>query len=102
MIRDTAIARTVDSTELEWMTRFLQPEPWVAKALCAQVDGDLWFTESGQRPQRQALEMCGRCPSQNDCAIYALRNDIREGVWGGLTEKDRARIRRAEKKAARA
>ncbi|MFE9684504.1 WhiB family transcriptional regulator [Streptomyces sp. NPDC006285] len=37
----------------------------------------------------EAKEMCSICPVQRDCLNYALENDLREGVWGGLTEAER-------------
>jgi hypothetical protein len=36
-----------------------------------------------------AKELCGLCPVRRDCLNYALENDLREGIWGGLTEAER-------------
>ncbi|MEU6230547.1 WhiB family transcriptional regulator [Streptomyces sp. NPDC047042] len=37
----------------------------------------------------EAKELCGLCPVRRDCLNYALENDLKEGVWGGLTEAER-------------
>lgn len=39
-----------------------------------------------------AKMVCARCNVQTDCAAYAVRE--RYGVWGGLSERDRRRLRR--------
>lgn len=35
----------------------------------------------------------GPCPVRSDCLDYALSNGLIHGVWGGLSEKERRRIR---------
>ncbi|MFI9755781.1 WhiB family transcriptional regulator [Streptomyces collinus] len=37
----------------------------------------------------EAKELCAPCPVRRDCLNYALENDLKEGVWGGLTEAER-------------
>lgn len=77
----------------------LHPEPWMTDALCAQVGGDEWFPEKG-KSGLEAKRVCngapGRepCPARADCLIYALDNDIREGIWGGLSQWERGHLRR--------
>ena len=39
-----------------------------------------------------AKRVCRRCPVVQDCAAYALASGERYGVWGGMTEAERARI----------
>lgn len=36
----------------------------------------------------------GVCPVRDRCLIFALKNNITEGVWGGMGEADRATMRR--------
>ncbi|CAL9408558.1 WhiB family transcriptional regulator [Streptomyces sp. enrichment culture] len=36
-----------------------------------------------------AKELCAMCPVRRDCLNYALENDLKEGVWGGLTAEER-------------
>jgi hypothetical protein len=40
-----------------------------------------------------AKKECHRCPSERDCADYGLHWDV-SGVWGGLDEKQRKRLRK--------
>lgn len=69
------------------------PQPWMASALCAQVDGDLWFPEQGDHQSaRDAKATCRRCPVINDCLRFALDQAPREGIWGGLTPKERNKV----------
>lgn len=37
----------------------------------------------------EAKTLCGTCPVRQDCFTHALDNDIRWGLWGGLTEAER-------------
>lgn len=70
-----------------------QPEPWMADAVCAQVDGDLWFPEKGGS-NAEARRICAGCPVKALCLDYAIENDER-GVWGGTSEQERQRMRKA-------
>jgi WhiB family redox-sensing transcriptional regulator len=70
------------------------PSPdWQDEALCAQTGGDFFFPEPGSSV-REAKRICGLCPIRSACLDYALDNDERFGVWGGLSEKERLEIRR--------
>jgi WhiB family redox-sensing transcriptional regulator len=66
---------------------------WQAEALCAQTGGDFFFPEPGSSV-REAKRICGLCPIRSACLEYALENDERFGVWGGLSEKERLALRR--------
>lgn len=94
MIRDTAIARTIDSTELEWMTRFIPAEPWMRAGACAQVDPDIFFLDKG-RSDALAKEACEGCDVREQCLAYALKNREEHGIWGGTTARERKKILKA-------
>ena len=68
-------------------------EHWREKALCAQVDGDLFFPEKGESA-RPAKSICRRCPVIAECLAFALATNEREGIWGGLSARERAELRR--------
>jgi WhiB family redox-sensing transcriptional regulator len=68
---------------------------WHEQALCAQTGTDFFFPEPGSSA-REAKRICGMCESRSACLEYALNNDERFGVWGGLSEKERLRLRRTE------
>lgn len=61
---------------------------WMADALCAQTDPEAFFPEKGQ-PAEPGRQICARCPVRAECLDYALTNDERYGVWGGLSERQR-------------
>jgi WhiB family redox-sensing transcriptional regulator len=66
--------------------------PWVNEAACRGLATNLFYPERGD-PTRHALEVCKPCPVKADCLQYAIDNSERWGVWGGLTERQRRRIR---------
>jgi WhiB family redox-sensing transcriptional regulator len=67
--------------------------PWQEEALCAQTDPEAFFPEKGGST-REAKRVCGRCDVRNDCLEYALAHDERFGIWGGLSERERRRLKR--------
>ena len=72
-----------------------QPEQrvWQAQANCMGVDPDLFFPGRGAST-REAKEVCRGCVVREDCLEYALANGEKFGIWGGLSERERRKIRR--------
>jgi WhiB family transcriptional regulator, redox-sensing transcriptional regulator len=68
-------------------------ESWQERALCAQTDPEAFFPEKGGST-REAKKICVQCPVRAECLEYALSNDERFGIWGGLSERERRRLRR--------
>jgi WhiB family redox-sensing transcriptional regulator len=66
---------------------------WQDKALCAEVDGELFFPEKGGST-REAKAICRRCPVIDDCLEYSMEHSEKWGIWGGLSERERRRLRR--------
>ena len=66
---------------------------WQTDALCAQTDPEAFFPEKGGST-REAKRICDGCEVRSECLDYALANDERFGIWGGLSERERRRIRR--------
>lgn len=63
---------------------------WQSRALCAQVDPELWFPEKGQTAQALAAKrICRRCPVRVPCLADALAGQEQDGIWGGLTYYER-------------
>jgi len=73
----------------------LTPEDdlWQEKALCAQTDPEAFFPEKGGST-REAKRICLGCDVKDACLEYALANDERFGIWGGLSERERRRLKR--------
>ncbi|MDA8148939.1 MAG: WhiB family transcriptional regulator [Actinomycetota bacterium] len=70
-----------------------QERSWQARANCMGVDPDLFFPERGAST-REAKEVCRGCVVQDDCLEYAIANGEKFGIWGGLSERERRRVRR--------
>jgi WhiB family redox-sensing transcriptional regulator len=68
-------------------------EQWQDLALCAQTDPEAFFPEKGGST-REAKKICQRCPVRGECLEYALAHDERFGIWGGLSERERRRLKR--------
>ncbi len=66
---------------------------WQDRALCAQTDPEAFFPEKGGST-REAKRICLGCEVKDMCLEYALANDERFGIWGGLSERERRRLKR--------
>lgn len=66
---------------------------WQERALCAQTDPEAFFPEKGGST-REAKKVCQRCDVRAECLEYALANDERFGIWGGLSERERRKLRK--------
>jgi WhiB family redox-sensing transcriptional regulator len=66
---------------------------WQKYANCMGVDPDLFFPERGAST-REAKEVCRGCVVRDACLEYALSNGEKFGIWGGMSERERRRIRR--------
>ena len=73
---------------------------WQDQANCLGVDPDLFFPERGAST-REAKEVCRGCVVRAECLEFALQNGEKFGIWGGLSERERRRIRRQRAQAAR-
>jgi WhiB family redox-sensing transcriptional regulator len=66
---------------------------WQDRALCAQVDPELWFPEKGCTAQALAAKrICRRCPVKAPCLADALERHAQDGIWGGLTYYERLEL----------
>jgi WhiB family redox-sensing transcriptional regulator len=72
----------------------LPPElAWQERALCAQTDPEAFFPEKGGST-REAKRVCMSCEVRAECLDYALAKDERFGIWGGLSERERRRVKK--------
>jgi len=82
--------------ELMEMLRAAQADPsgrWQERANCLGVDPDLFFPERGAST-REAKSVCRGCEVRAECLEYALAQGEKFGIWGGLSERERRRVRR--------
>jgi WhiB family redox-sensing transcriptional regulator len=75
-------------------------QAWKDRALCAETDPEAFFPEKGGST-REAKQICRGCDVRAECLEYALANEERFGIWGGLSERERRQIR-AGRRAVRA
>lgn len=73
---------------------------WQEQANCLGVDPDLFFPERGAST-KEAKGVCAGCEVRLDCLEYALSNGEKFGIWGGLSERERRRLRRQRAMARR-
>lgn len=70
---------------------------WFSQAACKDMPTDLFFPqqEEGNGDVRRAAKaVCKACPVRKDCLHHALTNHIDDGIWGGMAERERTRLRR--------
>ena len=87
--RSTTAARGIEEGGL----RRGVPGDWQADALCAETDPEAFFPEKGGST-RDAKRICDTCEVRQQCLEYALENDERFGIWGGLSERERRKLRK--------
>ena len=68
-------------------------DQWQDRALCAQTDPEAFFPEKGGST-REAKKICLGCEVRHECLDYALAHDARFGIWGGLSARERRRLKR--------
>ena len=83
--RQTSCAfRMSDAEELGWAR---------PRAVRADRPGGVLPREGRLDPRGQAgLPVC---EVRSECLEYALKNDERFGIWGGLSERERRRLKKA-------
>jgi WhiB family redox-sensing transcriptional regulator len=72
------------------------PDPdWDARSACRDHDPELWYPARGDASAAEkAWRVCFRCPVRLSCLHRAVVSGEREGIWGGLTYRQRALVER--------
>lgn len=72
-------------------------DSWQAKGACrGHKKPDIWYPHK-KSPSDQTIEarnVCVRCEVRDQCLQYAMDNPNELGIWGGLTEQQRAGLRK--------
>jgi WhiB family redox-sensing transcriptional regulator len=68
-------------------------EPWMVDAACRGLDPELFYPRLGE-PTDRARAICNRCPVKQACLALAMRANERDGIWGGLSGRQRRALRR--------
>jgi WhiB family redox-sensing transcriptional regulator len=71
---------------------------WRERALCRGYDPEIWFPVGTSGPAllqiAEAKSVCRRCPVTPECLTWALESGQDDGVWGGMSEDERRRLKR--------
>ena len=71
---------------------------WLDLGACRDEDPDLFFPITSAGPAvdqvAAAKAVCARCTVREACLRYALEARQDHGVWGGMSERERRRLKR--------
>lgn len=70
----------------------MSDEEWRLQAACRTADPALFFPERAEEAG-PAKAICRSCPVQRTCLDYALAIPDLDGIWGGKSSSQRARMR---------
>jgi WhiB family redox-sensing transcriptional regulator len=74
-------------------------DDWRKRAECRDTDPDLFFpigtTGTAIDQINAAKSVCACCESIEACLEFALATNQESGVWGGTSEEERRKIRKA-------
>src|SRR3954464_2158277 len=75
---------------------------WRQYARCLGADPEIFYppTESDDG-SLEAKAVCAVCPVREPCLEHAITHREKQGVWGGLDERERRRLVRQRRKTAR-
>lgn len=91
---DDLAAKRATSVPVTIMPRPVNDDAaWEVLALCAQTDPEAFFPEKGEKGQN-GKDICARCEVTAACLQYALDNDERFGIYGGLSPQERKTLKR--------
>ena len=72
---------------------------WRGQAACRDTDPDLFFPVGTTGPALEqiatARAVCEACPVQDPCLEFALLTNQDSGIWGGTSEDERRKLRKA-------
>ena len=68
---------------------------WRDRANCKGINANLFFPERGDNHHdiNAAKRVCKSCEVREQCLEYALAAGEKIGIWGGMSERERRRIR---------
>ena len=94
IVKDIGVIRMRDQgPSIQLVSGEIVELSWQERALCAQTDPEAFFPEKGGST-REAKRVCMSCDVRGECLEYALAHDERFGIWGGLSERERRRLKR--------
>lgn len=87
------------SGQLRYLVPRHEDGTWRESAACRFAEPKTFFpagdSDADLETVKQAMAMCRTCPVREDCLLFALETKQVDGIWGGTTEEERRRLRRA-------
>jgi len=72
-------------------------DTWMEHGNCRGISNPSVFCPREGASHKQAKAICSDCPVRSECLEHALVHNERFGVWGGLSGRERERIRKVRK-----
>lgn len=79
--------------DLDGVRALMERPTWMADANCRGLDPELFFPAKGEETS-QIKAVCRACDVQAECLAYAMNGGEEHGIWGGLSGRERRRLRR--------
>jgi WhiB family redox-sensing transcriptional regulator len=85
---------------LTWIrTHDWDAEAWRGRSACRDSDPDVFFPIGTTGPALEQIEtarrICTACGVADECLEFALATNQEAGIWGGTTEEERRKLRKA-------
>jgi WhiB family redox-sensing transcriptional regulator len=92
-VGETDVSLTISTEYL------IERQDWRDIAACRDTSPDLFFPVGTTGPALdqigEAKSVCRICPVEAACLEYALVTNQDTGIWGGTSEEERKKLRRA-------
>jgi WhiB family redox-sensing transcriptional regulator len=93
------VAVTLTAESVATSGAALERDDWRDRASCRDTNPDLFFPVGTTGPAIEQIEsakaVCRECQVQSACLEFALMTNQDSGVWGGTSEEERRKLRRA-------
>lgn len=93
------VSRIQIETAMGHIATAVTQDNWQEFAVCAETGPDAFYPEPGAS-FAQAKKVCGGCDVRDYCLEEAIENNVRGGLWGGLSESERDKLKRSGNKAS--
>jgi hypothetical protein len=93
-LRDGIVSVGGYQTTAEDLLDLLRGPAWRADALCKEYPDLAWFGKT-DRSAKPAKAVCSACLVRDECLAYAMADPTLDGIWGGLTRRERGQLRHA-------
>lgn len=78
----------------------LRAQPWRASAACRGMPLALFFPDEGHPVSDLARGVCAACSVADECREWSIGEPAQSGFAGGLTGRERARLRAQRRRSA--